>query len=430
MSLREPMLRGDAGASHETAQGTEPNRTNRVLLADDDPAARFMIEDILSEWGYDLVVAADGLEAFEILCGEDAPQLALLDWMMPKMDGPQICTQSRQMQSVPFVYFIILTSKTEKEDITTALDAGANDFLSKPVDPGELRSRLQVGVRTVAYERTLVEKNEQLDRYATQMEALAEERARQLVHAERLSVLGTLTAGFAHEISNPLNVILGNAELLHATWDEIAPPIRRALENDGANMELLRQATDETPRMLRDIQAGAEQTARLVRGLKRFSRKDDEWISQCLINDCVERALRLGHSRFKNWLTIETELDPDLPLTRAKPQQLEQVFLNLFLNAADAMKPQEDGILRITSRHEGDKVVVVVEDTGPGIPPDALDTIWEPFFTTKGPEEGTGLGLSISRGIIEEHEGTLYAENRPHPGGARFTIEIPLDRGG
>lgn len=75
-------------------------------------------------------------------------------------------------------------------------------------------------------------------------------------------------------------------------------------------------------------------------------------------------------------------------------------------------------------------MVVVVEDTGPGIPPDALDTIWEPFFTTKGPEEGTGLGLSISRGIIEEHEGALYAENRPHPGGARFTIEIPLDRGG
>jgi len=397
----------------------------RVLVADDDPAARFILVDLLSEWGYEVVAVADGRKAHAVLSAQDAPQLALLDWMMPGMDGPEICSRISQKDGLLFIYSIILTSKSEKKDLATALEAGADDFLSKPIDNDELRSRLAVGVRAVEYERSLIEKNRQLAQYANRMDALAEERARQLIHAERLSMLGALTAGIAHEMSNPLTSVLANIKLIEMDWGAVEPHIRQVLEESTENKKRLALVLEQMPTLLDDARTASERVTRFLQDLKGFSRKDNGFVPDCAVNGCVENALSLGAYQLKYGITVEKDLGESLPTLCANPQQLEQVFLNLFTNAADAMAPRGRGILKIVSRQADDCIKVTVEDTGCGIPEDKLDAIWEAFFTTKEMGKGTGLGLSISLGIVENHNGSIRVENKPE-GGARFIVELPV----
>jgi two-component system sensor histidine kinase HupT/HoxJ len=121
---------------------------------------------------------------------------------------------------------------------------------------------------------------------------------------------------------------------------------------------------------------------------------------------------------------VAANVPPDLPLVNGDSQQIEQVLVNLFLNAADALENQGDKRLWIEARRGENRVTITVDDNGPGIPAKAIERIWDPFFTTKGPDKGTGLGLSISKGIVEDHGGSIGVVNRAE-GGARFTVELP-----
>jgi C4-dicarboxylate-specific signal transduction histidine kinase len=162
----------------------------------------------------------------------------------------------------------------------------------------------------------------------------------------------------------------------------------------------------------------------MVRSLKDYARKNKTAEGLCDINQCVRNALDLCANAVKHHVTVETELAPKLPSVMGDSQEIDQVFVNLFINAADAMKANGNGTLHIRTHSEETAVRIVVEDTGPGLPEEMMEEIWKPFFTTKGPDQGTGLGLSIVRGIIESHKGRIVAENRPS-GGARFIITLP-----
>lgn len=129
----------------------------KILIADDNRSSRVLLEEFAVEWGYEPVLASDGLQAYNILNRENGPRLAILDWMMPGMDGPDICQKIKALGG-PFCYFILLTSRGEKKDMLAGLGAGADDFLRKPVDPDELKIRLAVGVRTLQYELDLLAK--------------------------------------------------------------------------------------------------------------------------------------------------------------------------------------------------------------------------------------------------------------------------------
>lgn len=130
----------------------------KILVAEDEATSRMLLGDLLGEWGFTVVSAEDGNEAWEILSSPESPGLAVLDWMMPGVDGLELCRRVKSREDTPYVYTLLLTSKSGKEDIVEGLDAGADDFLTKPVDPGELRSRLAVGQRILKYEATLAEK--------------------------------------------------------------------------------------------------------------------------------------------------------------------------------------------------------------------------------------------------------------------------------
>lgn len=397
----------------------------RVLIADDDAATRFLLADLIASWGYQVETASDGAEAWRAMESPTRPPIAVLDWMMPELDGLEVCRRIKR-HSPPYTYVILLTARQSKEDIVAGLDAGADDYIRKPVDASELESRLFVGVRTTRYEEALEEKNRQLERYAEEMERLAMERARQLVHSERLATLGQLAAGIVHEINNPLGYISGNSQMLRRYWEVLRETLAAARAAGVEVPTRVDMIDQEMPQVLDAIHGGVERIQRLAKGLRRHVRRTDEPLAPVDINACVEQSLLICENRLKYNIATETDLDTDLPTATGRGQELEQILVNLLVNAADALEEVENGRIRVRTAREGSHVRIEVENNGPSIPPEAMRRIWEPFFTTKGEDRGTGLGLAIVRGIVDEHQGEITAANL-ETGGVRFTLHLPID---
>jgi PAS domain S-box-containing protein len=227
----------------------------------------------------------------------------------------------------------------------------------------------------------------------------------QLVHTEKIASLGRMAAGVAHEINNPLAGILIYAELL-----------QRDLAAEASYRENLEVIIHQTMRC-----------QQIVNRLLDFSRQTLGQKKLFDLNDVIHRCVELiSHQAFFHNIKVVEDLDPLLPQIVGDPGQLQQVFTNLLLNAADAMRGQ--GQITIVSRPtpEGDGVLLSFTDTGPGIPPEIRDKIFEPFFTTKPPGKGTGLGLSIVYGVMQRHGGTIAAQSPPG-GGTTFAIRLPLE---
>lgn len=227
----------------------------------------------------------------------------------------------------------------------------------------------------------------------------------QLLQAEKMSSLGKLAAGVAHQINNPLGGILLFARLLLEEY------------------ELPEEAQKDVKRILRD----AARCRDTVRELLEFTRQTQREMSPLDINRAIQRTLYLLESQtiFHN-IEIRSELDPALPPVTSDGQQMNHMFMNIILNAADAMG--NEGVLTVRSGVvESGRVFAEVSDTGTGIPDELLKRIFEPFFTTKEAGEGTGLGLSLAYGILENHGGTITAFNN-EGSGATFRVEIPCRR--
>lgn len=407
-----------------------------VCVAEDDPSSRLLLESGLGAWGYSVILATNGHEALEILSKPDGPKLAILDWMMPGLSGPEVCVRLREVSLSEPIHIIMLTCKSEKADIVEGLTSGADDFIVKPYHLDELHARLRVGEKIVNLQKVLADTNELLARYAADMETLAEEKtrhaaemeelarkkARQLVHAERLATLGILAAGVAHEINNPVSFIAGNMQIL----EEYCEFIKSSMgESDLSSNPKFLELTSEIPVISQSVLRGVSKIQKIVGTLKNYSRRDDTEKSIVDANLCVEQALEVCHHRLHYQITVTKQFGANL-MFMGDAQQIEQVLVNLFINAADAMLEENGGgTLTITTTKEDNKVVILVEDDGPGLTKNVQDGLFQPFFTTKEIGKGTGLGLSISRNIVEDCGGTITAENRL-AGGTRFKITLPL----
>jgi PAS domain S-box-containing protein len=237
------------------------------------------------------------------------------------------------------------------------------------------------------------------------MQKKLEETQNQLLQAEKIASLGQLAAGVAHEINNPLAGILIYAQIL-----------QREMEEDDAGRQHLKEIISQTLRC-----------KEIVTRLLEFSRRSLGQRNLVDVNDVILRCVKLIDKQvlFHN-IEIKLELDPDLPQIFADPGELQQVFTNLFINAADAMKGW--GTITITSHTapQKDGLIITFSDTGSGIPPEIRDKIFDPFFTTKPPGKGTGLGLSVVYGVIQRHGGSIEVECPPG-GGITFTIRLPLE---
>ncbi len=280
-----------------------------------------------------------------------------------------------------------------------------------------------------------------LGRAKQALEALVAERTRelqqaqvQLVHQEKMAGLGQLVAGVAHELSNPINFISGNMKYIEQYAHDLqgivsaydaahagAPLAGIEKLKDDASYEFLRE---DLARMLRETRDGAERVREIIHDLRTFSRLDEADRKRVDIHVGIDSTLNILRKRLGTRISVQKEYGA-LPNVECYPGQLNQVFMNLLANAADAIPESRDGTLRIRTEVVDDAVRITIADDGAGMTPDVLAKVWNPFFTTKPVGKGTGLGLSITHGIVERHAGKITVESSKGSG-TTFTVEIPI----
>ena len=280
-------------------------------------------------------------------------------------------------------------------------------------------------LRTLANQSSIAIENakafDEIAKLNETLEARVEERTlelretqAQLTQAEKMKSLGQLVAGVAHELNNPIGFVHANLQLLD---EQIAK-----LVAGQRNEEDTRRVQDAIGKLLERSREGTTRVKKIVQDLRSFSRMDQADLQDADLHEEIDRTLRLMEPRFKDDIRVETDFG-DFPRVRCYPGQLNQVFMNLLMNACDAIG--SDGTIRIRTRPVPGGVRLEFADDGPGIPEDVKSRIFDPFFTTKPVGVGTGLGLSLSHGLIERHGGRIEAISEPGQG-TRFVIELPL----
>ncbi|MBM4294600.1 MAG: two-component sensor histidine kinase [Deltaproteobacteria bacterium] len=230
------------------------------------------------------------------------------------------------------------------------------------------------------------------------------------LQAQKLAAIGELAAGVGHEINNPLAIIRQEAELMRYLLRD----------REYLGWEEILSLGDSLGHIIQEVDRAGE----IIRRLLDFARKREPVIQGLEVNKLVEDMARLveKEAQLKN-ISLVRHYDPDLPMLFSDGPQLRQVILNLLINARDAV--EQDGVITITTRHQDGDAAIVIEDTGCGIPPENLDKIFHPFFTTKPPGQGTGLGLSICHGIVQRLGGSIALASQVEKGSV-FTVRLPL----
>lgn len=367
----------------------ERGRGEHILIAEDDPGAGRVLRLLLEQTGYRVTLAADGLTALRLLEEQGAPDLLLLDWMLPGVSGLEICHSARQRWDALRLPILMVTAKTDPESVYAAFDAGASDYVGKPFRGAELRARIGAHLRT----RRLWEERERMEGH--------------LREREKLFTLGLLAGGVAHDLNNPLAVISAHAQVLQ----------RRAPDPEAAEQ-------------LRGILAAVGRCTRIVGDLLNFARRHPAERGPVDVADVLRDTLGMRERHISTSGTdLRVEVDDDLPRIDADGHQLQQVFLNILVNAEHALA-QGGRTLRVRASRVPEPVPsVAVEfwNDGPPIPPEVLPHIFDPLFTTKPGEEGTGLGLFICRRIVREHGGWL--DVRSDADGTAFIVRLPVGGG-
>lgn len=397
----------------------------KVLIADDDPVTQAILQRLVSSWGYRVMTCGNGAEALDALCSDDPPGIAILDWSMPLLTGIEVCLKHQEHHEKRFVYKIVLSGVIERDEVIEALHSGAHDVMVKPIDKKLLRNRVEIANKICSEKIALENMNEVLQKYAAEMERLARERAEQLSLSDRIASLGRMSAGIAHEINNPLSFVAGNAQDLKMFWRDLSPLVgcERALQ--PSELQKLSFFQTEFPRVIESIVEGATRISAIVQGLKKFSSGGSCNRGIVDLNRSLDAAVELGRFSRRRDTTIDRDLATEALKVVGNQIEIEQVLLNLVVNASDATEALNAATIRLSSRCEENTAVIDVIDNGPGIPAAILSKIWDPFFTTKPAGKGTGLGLAICARIIQEHGGSIEASNIPE-GGACFTVRLPI----
>ncbi len=261
----------------------------------------------------------------------------------------------------------------------------------------------------------------------------------QLVHSEKMASLGQLTAGIAHEINNPINFVYNGIDTLKMSLDELLEIVEKYAELDKAEdkekvlrevQALKRQLSygdllGDINSLVGDIKKGAVRTMEIVKGLRVFSRLDEEEKKFANIGECLDATLTLLQSKFKGRVEVKKYYDETMKEINCYPGQLNQVFMNIINNAVQAIsEDRKDGVVTIYTETQEENVVIRIKDNGIGMSEQVKKRVFEPFFTTKAVGVGTGLGMSITFGIIEKHNGQIFV-NSEEGKGTEFVIQIP-----
>jgi two-component system, NtrC family, sensor kinase len=335
---------------------------------------------------------------------------------------------------------------------TTMIDASMIDY--QHAFEAERSARLQAERKLETRSSELSAANRELQRRFDEIQsrsiemqhahARLQQAQAQLVQSEKMASVGQLAAGIAHEINNPMAFIASNISTLGKYLQSVSIILNRyhdyqqfteaSVDIDARvildDIDTLKREhdldfiLDDFPQMLIESRDGAARVTEIVQGLRNFSRLDDSELTDADLNECIETTIKVAWNELKYKCEVDRRYS-ELPQIRCRAGQINQVILNLLINAAQAI--EQHGTITIETRCDDHSIYLSVHDTGLGISKDNLSKIFNPFFTTKEIGKGTGLGLSISYAIVEKHGGKLTVDSELGHG-ATFTIQLPRDR--
>jgi signal transduction histidine kinase len=371
-----------------------------VLVADDEPDMRNYVVSLLAD-KYRVIQTPDGVHV-SALVAEHKPAIVLLDWMMPGRDGLTVCQELRASEQNSDLKIVLLTARVDEQSKIDALQAGADDFLTKPFSSIEVLTRIDNLLRSVRLQADLRARNDEL---LAAMEKLKSTEI-MLIQSEKMNAIGSLSAGLMHEINNPLNYTLAAVSFAKQFQGQLSP---------------------EMQEVIADIEEGMTRVSDVVTNLKTFAYPERAGVSSVFTLEEVLQSARKIMARDLQGIEVRSEIPAGLAIQGQKTQMIH-LFINLFANAARAIQEKPGGgtkEIAVSATVAGDTVRIDFADSGPGIPEMIIGRIFEPFFTTRDVGSGMGMGLSICHTIMEAHHGSITADNRPG-GGAVFTITLPL----
>lgn len=409
---------------------------NIILVVDDIPTNLQVLFELLSRHDYRVAIAKNGETALQRL-EVSQPSLILLDVMMPGIDGFETCQRIKANPSTCDIPVFFMTALSDPVDRVKGFSLGAVDYITKPIQNEEVLARIQVHLKLRNTTRLMEKRTQELEQAMKNLQ----QAQFHLVQGEKMSALGQLVAGIAHEINNPVNFIHANLShireyiqdlleficLYQHHYPQPVPEIqKRATEMD---VEFLQK---DLRKILNSMEIGSNRIRDLVLSLRNFSRLDEAECKAVDIHQGIDSTLLILQHRLKakaHFPRIEIIRHyAQLPEIECYPSQLNQVFMNIFSNAIDALEEariDSPSITIRTSMSDG-WVAVSIADNGVGIPEDIRSKMFNPFFTTKPVGKGTGLGLSISYQIItEKHGGKIDCYSTPKEG-TEFLIQIPI----
>lgn len=392
----------------------------KIIVAEDNKVSAKLLEKILSKSGYEVISAENGRDAWEKIQKTGA-RILLTDWMMPELNGIELCTKIRNADLPAYIYIIILTARTDKKDALEGLKAGADDYIVKPFDPEELNVRIRTGERILSLE----------DKF--------EKTQKQLLISEKMASIGQLAAGVAHEINNPVGFISSNLKTLSDYFTDlvglismyreiVSQPIQSPEISEKAKKIADYEKKIDLEYILKDIEdligdcsEGTERIKKIVIDMKDFAHPGENKPAMSDINRCIESTLHMVWNELKYKATVHSDLG-EIPDIECVSQQINQVVMNLLVNAAHAIASKGDIFIKTEAKENG--VEIRIRDTGTGIAPEKIDKIFDPFFTTKEPGKGTGLGLHVAYNIIMKHNGSIKVKSVIGEG-TEFIIWLP-----
>ncbi len=385
----------------ETMKDNNDNhvRKSKILIIDDSRSISDMLKNILETAGYDVMAAYTGEQGLETY-RKFKPDIVLLDVVMPGIDGYEVCRKIRADHSTGFMKILMISSERKLEERLKGYDAGADDYISKPFNEDELLAKVRVFMRLKLVEDKLIKLNESLNEQVRI-------RTGQLLDAEKMAAIGKYTAGIVHNLNNPLQVIMGTAQLLTLKY------------HDDPNIMAQRKAAAQMKRIITTI-------------LGTSHRESKQDLVSIDLNEVLRDQLELlkANPFFKSNIRTMTELKP-LPLYLGVYSHFSQSIGNLIKNAVEAMHEKKEGVLLVTSEVKDGKILLKICDTGLGIQVEAMNKIFNPFFTTKpltsidDRPTGTGLGLASCKEMIESYGGKLMVDSKIGKGTV-FTVRLPI----
>ncbi|HEY9624810.1 MAG TPA: response regulator [Crinalium sp.] len=451
----------------------------RILLVDDNHTNLKVLSEAIRDEHWTTLVAIDGESAIE-QAEYAKPDLILLDVMMPGIDGFETCQRLKKNAETQAIPIIFMTALSDVVDKVKGLELGAVDYITKPFQQEEVLARVKLHLKLYHLTQRLAEQNTllnqkiveqaeteaKLQQLNQELEQRVTERTQelsdfvqqlqqtqlQLVQSEKMSTLGQLVAGVAHEINNPVGFISGNIDCIRNYTQDLLEHLHLYQEKfPNAHPDIQDHAEDvdlefiyeDLPKVVNSMRAGTDRIRNISTSLRTFSRADTTSKVTFNLHEGLDSTLLILRHRLKASETrpeIQVIKDyGDLPLVNCYPGQLNQVFMNILSNAIDALDEvnqtrsfaeiqADPNQITIRTEISADQKMVKIHigDNGPGIDPDVQAKIFEHLFTTKSVGCGTGLGLSISHQIVVEKHGGQISCHSYQGQGTEFTIEIPV----